>query len=171
MVFVYNDFVIPAPAFLQDDADVVEDAAGEEVILLRHDAEVLVEPGTRQLASVVSGDEDATALGQVELCNQSGDGAFAAAGRADDGDALSDLGGEADSLEAGATGLVRKADLAQFDVARETLGFGVEDGEDPLGPGHGGKAFAEHVPKDGDGAEKETGKEEELDQAAVSSIS
>ena len=66
------------------DTDVVHHTAGEEVVALQHDAELLSEGMAGDLLGVVPVDQDPAQVGQVKLRDQVDDRRLAAAGLADE---------------------------------------------------------------------------------------
>ena len=81
------------------EADIFRDGAGEEKRILQNDGEVPAEFGEVVLAQVNAIDEDLSGGDVVEAHHEAGEGGFAGAGVADDGDGLSGLDGEGDVFE------------------------------------------------------------------------
>ena len=81
------------------EADVFGDGAGEEEGVLQDDGEVAAEGGEIVFAEVDAVEADCSGGDVVEAHHQAGEGGFAGAGVADDGDGLAGFDGEGDVFE------------------------------------------------------------------------
>src|SRR5579885_2851789 len=98
-------------------ANVLADSAGEEEWLLQHNADLAAQRTLRHVADIVSIDEDGSLLDVIETRDQAGDGAFARARWADDGDGLPRLNGEIKAAQHGQFGMVAEGDVAKLYAA------------------------------------------------------
>ncbi len=85
--------------FLVAEADVFGQRAGEEERILQDDGEVLAERVQIVLAQVDAVDQNLAGGDVVEAHHQAGEGGFAGAGVAYDGDRLAGLDGEGDVFQ------------------------------------------------------------------------
>src|SRR5579885_1777357 len=98
-------------------ANVLADSAGEEELLLQHNADLAAQRTLRHVADIVSIDEDGSLLDVIETRDQAGDCAFARARWADDGDGLPRLNGEIKAAQHGQFGMVAEGDVAKLYAA------------------------------------------------------
>src|SRR5262249_15595486 len=81
------------------EAEVLEDARAEEVVLLEHDPHLAVERGARDRRGVAAVEEDAALLRLVEAREEGEDRGLARAGLADERDAFARLDAEGDVVD------------------------------------------------------------------------
>ena len=99
------------------------DRAVEQQRLLKHDADIAAQPGERQRADVHAVDGDDAGLrieGAVQERERRG---FAAAGRADQRNAVAGQRGEAQVRDGGALAVIGKRHVVEFDQAAHTAGI------------------------------------------------
>ena len=100
-------------------ADVVHHRAGEQVRVLQHDAERAAQRAFFDLVDVDAVVADFAVGDVVKAVEQIGDGRFARAGRADEGDLLPRLGVERDVMQDGFALLVAEVNVEHPHVARK----------------------------------------------------
>lgn len=122
-------------------------------------------------------DEECSAGWEVGFCDEAGDGGFAAAGVADEGDGLAGGGGEGNVVKDDAGGGVAEADVLELDLALEVadglggggigpIWLGIQEAEDALCADEGGEGLGVLCGEVADGIEEEIGLEVELDDCA-----
>ena len=100
------------------EIDIFRDGVGKEDIVLKHDAELGVQDFRRNRLHPLPADPDLARVCVVQAHQQRHDGAFPAARRPDDAEALSALQAERDIPQIGLLFLIGKGDAVKYDVIR-----------------------------------------------------
>ena len=103
------------------EGDVVADRAGEQVALLRDDAELGAQRALRDPAQVVAVDQHAPAVGVVEARHQLGERGLAGAGRAHERQGLPRWHVQRDVLERRMLAVVGEGHVVELDLAAQAL--------------------------------------------------
>ncbi len=106
------------------EAEVVEDGAVEEEVVLADDGHLGAEGLEGEGLDGVAVEEDEAALAVVEARDEVDEGGLAGAGVSDEGDGLAGLGGEGEVVEDRAIGVVAEGDGAELDAGAEAVGVG-----------------------------------------------
>ena len=97
--------------------DVLADSAGAQPGVLQHHAVAAAQGSAGHVPDVVAGDGDGAAVDVIEPHEQVDEGGLAAAGGADDGDALAGLDVQRQALDERAVGQIAERDVLDLDVA------------------------------------------------------
>ena len=97
--------------------DVLPHGAGPEPGILQHHAVAAAQGGAGHVPDVGAGDFDGAAVDIIEPHEQVDEGGLAAAGGADDGDALAGLDVQRQTLDERAVGQIAEGDVLDLDVA------------------------------------------------------
>ena len=97
--------------------DVLADGAGAQPGVLQHHAVAAAQGSAGHVPDVVAGNGDGAAVDIIEPHEQVDEGGLAAAGGADDGDALAGLDVQVQALDEGAVRQVAEGDILQFHMA------------------------------------------------------
>ena len=100
-------------------ADVVHDRTGEEVHVLKHNAERMAQIGLFDAVDVDAVIFDLAVGDVVEPVDEVRDGGLACAGRADEGELLAGLGVERDVVQDGLLRVIAEVDAVETDVAAQ----------------------------------------------------